>query len=70
MLSAWPELQAEVAWKERALAPYYEALIATRRDPGALSKSAIHDLYSGYLLSANTDLSLVHPETARAVTWS
>ncbi|GBD48743.1 phosphoenolpyruvate carboxylase [Methylopila sp. Yamaguchi] len=70
VLADWPELRAEVAWKEAALAPYHEVLVATRRDPNALSRSAIHDLYSGYLLSANTDLSLIHPETARALNWS
>ncbi|GLK56634.1 phosphoenolpyruvate carboxylase [Methylopila capsulata] len=70
LLADWPELRAEVAWKEAALAPYHEFLVTTRRDPDALSRNAIHDLYSGYLLSANTDLSLVHPETARALNWS
>lgn len=56
LLSAWPLLAQEVAWKEREIDRYVSLLVATRHEGEQFSKAAIQDIYSGFILSANTDL--------------
>ncbi|WP_315837972.1 hypothetical protein [Bradyrhizobium prioriisuperbiae] len=56
LLSAWPLLAQEVAWKEREIDRYVSLLVATRHEAELFSKAAIQDIYSGFILSANTDL--------------
>jgi phosphoenolpyruvate carboxylase len=56
LLGAWPLLAEEVAWKEREIDRYVPLLVATKHEPQLFSKAAIQDIYSGFILSANTDL--------------
>ncbi|MCK1391504.1 phosphoenolpyruvate carboxylase [Bradyrhizobium sp. 1] len=56
LLSAWPLLAQEVAWKEREIDRYVSLLVATKHEAQHFSKAAIQDIYSGFILSANTDL--------------
>lgn len=56
LLSAWPLLAQEVAWKEREIDRYVSLLVATKHEAELFSKAAIQDIYSGFILSANTDL--------------
>lgn len=56
LLSTWPLLAQEVAWKEREIDRYVSLLVATKHDSGHFSKAAIQDIYSAFILSANTDL--------------
>jgi phosphoenolpyruvate carboxylase len=56
LLNAWPLLAQEVAWKEREINRYVSLLVATKHEGQHFSKAAIQDIYSGFILSANTDL--------------
>ncbi|TFV37644.1 phosphoenolpyruvate carboxylase [Bradyrhizobium frederickii] len=56
LLSAWPVLAEEVAWKEREIDRYIPLLVATKREAQNFTKAAIQEIYSGFVLSANTDL--------------
>jgi phosphoenolpyruvate carboxylase len=56
LLSAWPLLAQEVVWKEREIDRYVSLLAATKHEAQHFSKAAIQDIYSGFILSANTDL--------------
>ncbi len=62
LLSAWPLLAQEVAWKEREIDRYVALLVATRHEGERFSKAAIQDIYSGFILSANTDLHFYSAE--------
>jgi phosphoenolpyruvate carboxylase len=62
LLRAWPVLAQEVAWKEREIDRYVPLLVATKHEGERFSKAAIQDVYSGFILSANTDLYFYSPE--------
>ena len=62
LLRAWPLLALEVAWKEREIDRYVPLLVATKHDRNRFGKAEIQDIYSGFILAANTDLYFYSPE--------
>lgn len=69
LLRAWPALAREVAWKELEIDGYIPVLVATRHEKQRFGKLEIQDIYSGFILSANTDLFFYAPEEANALPW-
>lgn len=69
LLRAWPALAREVAWKEREIDGYIPVLVATRHEKQRFGKPEIQDIYSGFILSANTDLYFYTPEERSAPHW-
>ncbi|MGJ5176323.1 phosphoenolpyruvate carboxylase [Bradyrhizobium oligotrophicum] len=61
LLRSWPLLAQEVAWKEREIDRYVSLLVATKHEGDRFGRAEIQDIYSGFILSANTDLFFYSP---------